>query len=138
MQFLSWSLWNESILESPYHTRSYLIWQISVVVLIFSFGILGYCPKVKVVFEGVTLKISQGDRFTETDINLLTHCRIVSALEYYREWDHKANRYMTKIPDNVLLVFSDQGISAIGVNPLAHEFLIKAIRQVMPLRNVDS
>jgi len=138
VQFLSWSLWNESILASPRVTSWYWTWQISVMGAVFLFGMFGYSPRVKVVFKGGTLAISQGHRCTEMNLHLLKHCRIVSALEYYREWDHQADRYMTKIPEDVLLIFSDQRITAIGVRPVAHEFLFKAIRMMEPERVVHS
>ena len=138
VKFLSWSLWNESILERPHLIRLYWTWQISVMGAVFLFGILGFRPRVKVVFKGGILQISQGHRNTEIDLNLLKHCRIVSALEYYREWDHQADRYMTRIPDDVLLIFSDQRITAIGVKPAAHEFLLKAIRMIDLVRVIHS
>ena len=127
MQFLVWSLWHEAITNDPEISTWYWICQLGSAVLVLAGGLAGYCPGVKMELTESCLSVSQGQRSAEISPNTSTRYRIVSALQYYREWDSRADRYMTRIPDDVLLVFTDQKVLAIGISSAAHAELLNAM-----------
>ena len=127
MQFLSWSLWHEEIASNHKIALWYWFGQLGAVGLVFFGGLIGYCPRVSIELAGSHLSVSQGQRSVKVNLDSLIDCKIVSALRYYRDWDRRAERYMTHIPDDVLLVFTEREITAIGINPDAHAELIVAI-----------
>ncbi len=129
MQFLVWSLWHEAITNVPAVAMWYWTCQLGSAVLVFAGGLAGYCPGVKMELTESCLSVSQGQRSAEISLDTSTRCRIVSALQYYREWDSRADRYMTRIPDDVLLVFTDQKVLAIGISSAAHAELLNAMEQ---------
>lgn len=129
MQFMAWSFWHEEIQNSSRISMWYWGIQLGLAGLVFVGGFLGYCPRVRAVLTESSISVSQGRRSVELDLDTLTDCRIVSALQYYRKWNCRAESYMAHIPEDVLLVLGEQEVIAIGIDPDAHARLLVAMNR---------
>ncbi|MCY4159671.1 MAG: hypothetical protein OXE92_06145 [Bacteroidetes bacterium] len=134
MQFLSWSFWHEEITGNPETMMWYWVGQLGIGGIVLVGGFLGFTPRVHVTWNGLILAVSQGRRSSKINPESITNCQIIPALRYYREWDRRVERYMTHIPDDVLLIFTESGTTAIaiGINPDAHAVLLTAIHKIEP------
>lgn len=134
MQFLSWSLWHEEITGNSGDAMWYWVIQLGVAGFILIGGFIGYTPRVHVALTESSLRVSQGKRSAMIHRNSMIDCRVVSALRYYRDWNRRVDRYMTHTPDDVLLIFTEQKITAIGINSDAHAILLDAMNKVSSVK----
>jgi len=135
LQFLSWSLFHEQLEQNQDLLMWYWNGQLGIGILVLLLGFLGFSPRVRVIVNESSIEISQGVRSIEMDLDTSPHCRIISALEYHREWGHQVEGYMTHIPEDVLLIFSEHGVIAIGINPLAHANLRSVLSRSNPINS---
>lgn len=136
MQFMAWSFWHEEIQNSSRISMWYWGIQSGLVGLVFVGGFLGYCPRVRAVLTGSSLRVSQGRRSVELALDTLTDCRIIPALQYYRKWNCRVESYMAHIPEDVLLVLGEQEAIAIGIAPDAHARLLVAMNRLAEANEV--
>lgn len=129
LQFMIWSLWHEEITNHPQTAIWYWRVQLGIAVLIVAGGFIGYCPGVRVVFTGSSIRVAQGRRRVELDIDSVIDHSVIPALQYYRKWNGHVENYMTHIPKDVLLVHGEQEAIAIGVDPHAHALLAAALNR---------
>jgi len=127
LQFLSWSLFHEQFSESQDLTLWFWTAQIGIACLIIFVGFIGFSPPVTVIVDESSFIVSQGQRSTEMKIDSSIYCRVISPLQYYRKWYNQVDRYMTHIPEDILLIFSDHKVTAVGINPVAHAILRSAL-----------
>ncbi len=129
LQFMIWSLWHEEITNHSQTATWYWWVQLGTAVLIVAGGFIGYCPGVRVVFTGSSIRVSQGIRSVELDMDSVIDYSVIPALRYYRKWDGRVESYMTHIPEDVLLVHGEQEAIAIGVDSHAHALLVAALNR---------
>ena len=116
-QFLAWSLWHERIATSWFWSA-----QVTSAVLVLTVGMLGFAPGVTASVGAAALRVTQGRRSVNIHYSCVRSCTIVSAEDFHRVhasavvWD----RFIARMPEDVLLIESDAGRIAVGISSDAH------------------
>ena len=87
--------------------------------------LLGFAPGVQVMVGADQLRIKQGRQSRVVRLADITHSQIIDADTYYRHYAlyTDTERFMARIPDDVLVLTVGQKHIAVGLDPTSHAAL---------------
>ena len=93
--------------------------------------LVGIEAGVEVSADAESLKIQQGGRSHTVKFAEVDRSQIVSALVYYRNYAHYTDtlRFMAHVPEDVLVLTTDDQHIAIGIAPPVHASLDRLVQQ---------
>lgn len=107
------------------------LWPWAVFGLLLASCLVGFVPGVKVELTKLGLVVRQGRRSTDIRFADITRCDVVSALVYYRNYAMYRDtlRYLTRIPEDILVLTVTDRHVAIGFCPVRHADLNAIIQK---------
>lgn len=128
--YLGWALLQPVLTENPTWQTWFWGGQVASVLLLAGIGLLGFQPGVRVTCTPSALTLTQGSRSRTLPLDSIREADLVSARQYHRHYRHYAapQVFVSAVPDEVLLLRTEEGLVIVGLDAEAHAALIEHLQ----------